>query len=70
MAATLVFYVLGAALGMATTGASLLTQPAGGVLMAVSAAGMAWAVLSWRPAKQHPVELNAAGTAGPVNEGA
>lgn len=70
VAATLVFYVLGAALGMATTGASLLTQPAGGVLMAVSAAGMAWAVLSRRPSTQPTDRLNApAGTAGPVNEG-
>lgn len=43
--ATLVFYVLGAVLGMATTGASLPTQPVGGLLMAVSAAGMALAVM-------------------------
>jgi hypothetical protein len=39
------FYVLGAALGMATTGASLPTQPVGGLLMAISAAGVAWTVL-------------------------
>ena len=41
--ATLIFYVLGAALGMATTGASLPTQPIGGVLMAVSGVWIAWA---------------------------
>jgi hypothetical protein len=42
-AATLIFYVLGAALGMAATGASLPTQPIGGVLMAISGAWIAWA---------------------------
>ena len=36
--ATVVFYVLGAALGMATTGASLPTQPIGAALLAVSGA--------------------------------
>ena len=41
-AATLIFYVLGAALGMATTGASLPTQPIGGALIAVSGAWIAW----------------------------
>jgi hypothetical protein len=40
---TLVFYVLGAALGMATTGASLPTQPVGAALIAVSGAWIAWA---------------------------
>ena len=44
------FYVLGAALGMATTGASLPTQPVGGLLMAISAAGVAWTVLRPRTA--------------------
>ena len=44
-AATLIFYVLGAALGMAATGASLPTQPVGGVLMAVSGAWIAWAAV-------------------------
>ncbi|HEX5383643.1 MAG TPA: hypothetical protein VFW54_03315, partial [Propionibacteriaceae bacterium] len=44
-AATLIFYVLGAALGMATTGASLPTQPIGGALMAASGAWIAWAAL-------------------------
>jgi hypothetical protein len=42
---TLVFYVLGAALGMATTGASLPTQPVGGALLAISGAWIAWAAL-------------------------
>ena len=44
-AATLTFYVFGAALGMATTGASLPTQPIGAVLMAVSGAWIAWAAV-------------------------
>jgi hypothetical protein len=41
-AAAVVFYLLGAALGMATTGASLPTQPVGAALMAVAGAAMAW----------------------------
>jgi hypothetical protein len=45
---TLVFYVLGAFLGMATTGASLPTQPVGAVLMAISSGWIAWTVLSSR----------------------
>ena len=40
---TVTFYVLGAALGMATTGASLLTQPLGAALLTVSGISMAWA---------------------------
>jgi hypothetical protein len=47
-AATLIFYVLGAAFGMATTGASVPTQPIGGVLMAVSGAWIAWAAVRQR----------------------
>lgn len=42
---TLIFYVLGAALGMATTGASLPTQPVGAALLAISGAWSAWAAL-------------------------
>jgi hypothetical protein len=42
-AGTLVFYALAAALGMATTGASLPTQPVGAALLAISGAGIAWA---------------------------
>ena len=45
---TLVFYVLGAFLGMATTGASLPTQPVGAVLMAISSGWIAWTVLRSR----------------------
>jgi hypothetical protein len=43
IAAWVVFIVLGAALGMATTGASLPTQPIGAGLMAISGAWIAWA---------------------------
>jgi hypothetical protein len=42
-AATLIFYVLGFALGMATTGASLPTQPIGAALMAIAGGWIAWA---------------------------
>jgi len=45
---TVVFYVLGAFLGMATTGASLPTQPVGALLMAISSAWIAWTVLRSR----------------------
>lgn len=44
-AATLSFYVLGFALGMATTGASLPTQPFGAALLAVAGGWVAWAAL-------------------------
>jgi hypothetical protein len=46
--ATFIFYVLGAALGMATTGASLPTQPIGAALMAISGAWIAWPALRSR----------------------
>jgi hypothetical protein len=46
VAATFIFYVLGAALGMATTGASLPTQPVGAALMAISGGWIAYAALS------------------------
>ena len=49
IAGWVVFVVLGAALGMATTGASLPTQPVGAALMAISGAGIAWAATR-RPA--------------------
>jgi hypothetical protein len=42
---TLIFYVLGAALGMATTGASLPTQPVGAALLAISGGWIAWTAL-------------------------
>ena len=48
---TVVFYILGAALGMATTGASLPTQPAGAALLAISSAVMAWSA-----ARHHQVQ--------------
>ena len=53
-AAWVVFVVLGAALGMATTGASLPTQPVGAGLMAISGAWMAWAATQ-QPA--HPARV-------------
>ena len=43
VASALLFYVLGAVLGMATTGSSLLTQPVGGLLLAI---GGGWIALS------------------------
>jgi hypothetical protein len=48
IAAAFIFYVLGAVLGMATTGASLPTQPVGAALMALSGGWMAWAALRHR----------------------
>lgn len=55
IAAALVFYAFGAFLGLATTGASLPTQPGGGLLMAVSSGWIAWSVL--RPQRaQAPTE--------------
>ncbi len=47
-AGTLTFYVLGFALGMATTGASLPTQPIGAGLLAIGSGWMAWAALRRR----------------------
>src|SRR5215211_6820042 len=43
VASALLFYVLGAVLGMVTTGSSLLTQPVGGLLLAI---GGGWIALS------------------------
>ena len=43
--ATVIFYLLGFALGMATTGASLLTQPVGAALLALSGTAMARAAV-------------------------
>jgi hypothetical protein len=40
-----VFYVLGAVLGMATTGGALVTQPLAAVLMVLSGGWMALSVL-------------------------
>jgi hypothetical protein len=44
-AAAVIFYLLGAALGMATVGASLPTQPVGAALMAVAGGWMAWSAV-------------------------
>jgi hypothetical protein len=45
VASALLFYVLGAVLGMATTGSSLLTQPVGGLLMVIGGGWIALSVL-------------------------
>jgi hypothetical protein len=45
VASALMFYVLGAVAGMITTGASLPTQPVGGLLIAISGAWIAWSVI-------------------------
>ena len=46
----LVFYVLGAVLGIVITGASLPTQPVGALLMAISGGAMAYSALRQRKA--------------------
>jgi hypothetical protein len=48
---SLTFFLLGAALGMATVGASLLTQPIGAVLMTISSAAMAWSAARRSPSR-------------------
>jgi hypothetical protein len=45
VASALLFYVLGAVLGMATTGSSLLTQPVGGLLMVIGGGWIAFSAL-------------------------
>ena len=45
VASALMFYVLGAVLGMFTTGSSLPTQPVGGLLIAISGGWIVWSVL-------------------------
>jgi hypothetical protein len=45
---TLVFYIFGAILGMATINASLPTQPVGATVLAISSAWIAWTVLRSR----------------------
>jgi hypothetical protein len=44
-ASALLFYVLGAVIGMATTGSSLVTQPVGALLMGISGGWIAWSVM-------------------------
>lgn len=57
VASALVFYVLGAAAGMLTTGASLPTQPVGGLLIAISGGWKAWSALRRQSAE--PVDAQA-----------
>ena len=57
VASTLVFYVLGAAAGMLTTGASLPTQPVGGLLITISGGWIAWSALRRQSAE--PVDAQA-----------
>jgi len=45
VASALMFYVLGGVLGMVTTGSSLVTQPVGGLLIAISGAWIVWSAL-------------------------
>ena len=45
LASALLFYVMGAVLGMLTTGGSLVTQPVAASLMVISGAWIAWSVL-------------------------
>jgi MFS family permease len=52
--ALLLFYVLGAVLGMATTGSSLLTQPVGGLLMVIGGGWIALSTLADRPPRERP----------------
>jgi hypothetical protein len=51
VASALLFYVLGAVLGMATTGSSLLTQPVGGLLMVIGGGWIALSALRWLSAE-------------------
>jgi hypothetical protein len=52
------FYLLGALLGIVTTGGSLLTQPLGALLMAIGGAWMAYKVLR-RPSSVQAVSVQA-----------
>ena len=45
VASAVLFYVLGAVLGMATTGNSLVTQPVAALLIAISGGWIAWSTL-------------------------
>jgi hypothetical protein len=58
VASALMFYVLGAVAGMLTTGASLPTQPVGGLLIAISGGWIAWSVLR-RPSSAQAVGVGA-----------
>jgi hypothetical protein len=52
------FYVLGALLGIVTTGGSLLTQPVGALLMAIGGGWMAWSAMR-RPYSAEAVSVQA-----------
>jgi hypothetical protein len=58
VASALMFYALGAVAGMLTTGASLPTQPVGGLMIAISGGWIAWCVLR-RPSSAEAVGLGA-----------
>jgi hypothetical protein len=58
VASALMFYALGAVAGMLTTGASLPTQPVGGLLIAISGGWIAWSVLR-RPSSAQAVGVGA-----------
>lgn len=60
-AGAVVFYLAGAFLGMATTGASLPTQPVGGLMMAASGVAIAWSGL--HPHRVSPATVEAAANA-------
>jgi MFS family permease len=45
LASLLLFYILGAVLGILTTGSSLPTQPVGALLIVISGTWMAWSVM-------------------------
>ncbi len=69
IAATLVFYVFGAFLGMATTGASLPTQPVGALLLVISSAWIAWTVLRTGSTRNRTDPAMPAGTTARVPRG-
>jgi hypothetical protein len=57
-AGSVIFYLLGAALGVATTGASLPTQPVGAALLAIAGAWISWAALRQRQPTVLPKPTN------------
>ena len=65
-AGAVIFYLLGAALGMATTGASLPTQPVGAALMVVASAVMAWTATRSREPLPETPSVSAATTSPPA----
>ena len=59
VASSLLFYLLGAVAGLLTTGASLPTQPLGGLLIAISGGWIAWSVLSRHSGAQQTMKAAA-----------